>query len=79
MRIYSEIYFLTFSFLNVDISLIIKVTNLNFFMHIKDITGEGTVSQNFYIGLGSSRKSRKNIQKVTFPYIYFYIYVYFQN
>ena len=48
-------------------------------MHIKDITGEGTVSQNCYIGLGSSRKSRKKIQKVTFPYIYFYIYVYFQN
>ena len=33
-----------------DISLIIKVTDLQFCIHIQNVTGEGTVSQNFDIG-----------------------------
>ena len=34
-------------------------------MHIKNITGEGTLSQNVDIGPGLSfRKVRKNIQKI---------------
>ena len=56
--------FFNFYFLNVDIFLIIKITNLKFYMHIKNITVERTVSQNFDVGPGLSlRKSRKNIQK----------------
>ena len=47
-----------------DISLIIKVTDLLFCIHIKNVTGEGTVSQNFDIGPGLFfRKSRKYFQK----------------
>ena len=43
-----------------------SVTNLRFYIYIyiKNITIEGTVSQNFDIGLGLfSMKSRKYIQK----------------
>ena len=49
----SENYFLNFYFLNVDISLIIKATNLILSIHVENITVEGTVSQIFDIGLGS--------------------------
>ena len=56
----SENYFLNFYFLNVDISLIIKAINLILYIHVKNITLEGTVSQIFDIGLGSiCRKYRK--------------------
>ena len=56
----SENYFLNFYFLNVDISLIIKATNLILSIHAENIIVEGTVSQNFDIGLGSiCRKYRK--------------------
>ena len=49
----SENYFLNFYFLNVNISLIIKATNLILSIHVENITVEGTVSQIFDIGLGS--------------------------
>ena len=58
----SENYCLHFYFLNVDISLIIKDTNLILSIHVENITVEGTVSQNFDIWLGSiCRKYRKKI------------------
>ena len=44
-------------------------------IYVKNIVAEGTVSQNFYIGLGSfSVKFRKNIQrKITKSYPFFVI------
>ena len=41
----SENYFINIYFLNVDISLIIHVSSLNFFIGIDNIVVEGTVSQ----------------------------------
>ena len=61
---YSKMIFFFFFFLNVDISLIMYVTNLKSCICITNSVVEGTVSQIFYIVPGSfSRKSRKNIQK----------------
>ena len=58
----SENYFSNFYFLNMDIFLIIKATNLILSIHVENITVEGTVSQNSDIGLGSiCRKYRKII------------------
>ena len=60
MRNLSENYFLNFYFLNVDISLVKHGLQLQFCICIDNITGEGTVSQNFDIGPGSVfRKFRK--------------------
>ena len=60
----SEVNFLNFYFLNVDISLIIYAINLKCCIHIKNIIAEGTVSQILYIGTGSyCMNFRKNIQK----------------
>ena len=56
----SKNYFLNFYFLNVDISLIMKATNMILPIHIENITLEGTVSQIFDIGPGSfCKKYRK--------------------
>ena len=64
MRNLSEIYFLNFYFLNVDISLSMKTPNLTLYRHVKNIVEEGTVSQIFDIGPSSVfTKLRKNIQK----------------
>ena len=41
-----------FYFLNVDIFLIMQDPTFKFYIHIKNITVEGTVSQIFYIGPG---------------------------
>ena len=47
-------------FLNVNFSLIKKATNLILSIQVENITVEGTVSQNFDIGLSSiCRKYRK--------------------
>ena len=64
---------LNFYFLNVDISLIIKATNLILSIHVENITVEGTVSQNFDIGLGSiCRKYRtKYSEKLYNSYPFF--------
>ena len=45
--------FLHFYFLNVDIFLIMHDPASRFYIHIKNITVEGTVSQIFDIGPGS--------------------------
>ena len=42
-----------FYFLNVDIFLIMQDPTFKFYIHIKNITVEGTVSQIFDIGPGS--------------------------
>ena len=56
-------------------SVIIHDPELKHSIYVKNIVAEGTVSQNFYIGLGSfSLKFRKNTQrKITKSYPFFVI------
>ena len=61
--------------MNVDNFLTMHDLELRLSTYAENIVAEGTVSQNFYIGLGSfSVKFRKNIQrKITKSYPFFVI------
>ena len=61
--------------MNVDNFLTMHDPELRLSIYVENIVAEGTVSQNFYIGLGSfSVKFRKNIQrKITKSYPFFII------
>ena len=65
VKTYIRKLFLHFYFLNVDIFLTMQdpTSSSKFYVHIKNITVEGTVSQIFDIGPGSFSIKKKNEQK----------------
>ena len=63
-EIYLKMFFFNFLFLNLDNYLTMHYPELKLSKCVENIVAEGTVSQNFYEGLGSfSVKFRKNIQR----------------